>query len=156
MGKDIDEATLERWKKELLADFVNMPKASVRSISVRDAEAHPEWGVWFVIEMPSPKMPTVSTTIAQFTIKPFPDCSLFMLSTGSYVGPDHRRKGIATLLYKHKRRIARDMGAEQLMATVRNSNVAEIACLKKNNWKKIGGTEGVGVWVTTTLDKFYL
>src|SRR3990172_12791474 len=76
------------------------------------------------------------TKVAQFTLSQLPGCCGIAVSTETYVDPNFRRQGLGTMLLQVKEALAREFGFSLLLATVKLSNEAEIACLTKAEWRQ--------------------
>jgi len=76
-------------------------------------------------------------TISQFKLIQMPGCCGICISTGTYVNPDFRGKGVNSLLNNFRIDIAKDLGYGLLMCTDLKSNTPQMKTLDKNGWKHI-------------------
>jgi ribosomal protein S18 acetylase RimI-like enzyme len=59
------------------------------------------------------------------------------ISHDVYLGEPYRGKGYGSLLLQMREKAFKEAGIQMVLATVRSTNAAEIALLKKANWKKL-------------------
>jgi GNAT superfamily N-acetyltransferase len=76
-------------------------------------------------------------SISSFKLKMLPGCCGVCISTGSYVYPNFRGKGIGTLLNSFRIDVARCMRYGLLMCTDVVDNIPQRKLLNKNGWKEI-------------------
>lgn len=76
-------------------------------------------------------------TISEFKLLQMTGCCGICISTGVYVHPDFRGKGINTLLNNFRINIAKHLGYGLLMCTDLKSNTPQMKTLDKNGWKHI-------------------
>lgn len=72
--------------------------------------------------------------ISSFTLTPLPGCCGVVISTGVYILPEYRNKGIGTLLNQYRIDEAKRMGYGQIICTCLNSNKIQKRILYKNGW----------------------
>ena len=75
--------------------------------------------------------------ISQFTLVQMVGCCGICISTGTYVCPKFRSKGVNSLLNNFRIDIAKDLGYGLLMCTDLKSNTPQMKTLDKNGWKHI-------------------
>ena len=75
--------------------------------------------------------------ISQFKLIQMPGCCGICISTGTYVHPDFRGKGVNILLNNFRIDIAKHLGYGLLMCTDLKSNTPQMKTLDKNGWKHI-------------------
>ena len=75
--------------------------------------------------------------IAQFSLAPFPGCCGLCISTGAYVVPHMRRKGLGTLLNLLRIHLATEFGYGLLIATSKETNVPQSNIFFANNWEAV-------------------
>ena len=76
-------------------------------------------------------------TISEFKLLQMPGCCGICISTGTYVNPDFRGKGVNILLNNFRIDIAKHLGYGLLMCTDLKSNTPQMKTLDKNGWKHI-------------------
>lgn len=77
--------------------------------------------------------------MARFSLSYLPSCSGVIVSHGLMVSPEFRGKGIAQALQTMKKEIAKDLQSSVMLATVDETNAAQISILKKFGWYKVKG-----------------
>ena len=75
--------------------------------------------------------------ISQFKLIQMPGCCGICISTGTYVNPEFRGKGVNIILNNFRIAIAKDLGYGLLMCTDLKSNTPQMKTLDKNGWKHI-------------------
>ena len=75
--------------------------------------------------------------ISRFELAQMLGCCGICISTGTYVHPDFRGKGVNSLLNNFRIDIAKDLGYGLLMCTDLKSNTPQMKTLDKNGWKHI-------------------
>ena len=75
--------------------------------------------------------------ISRFELAQMLGCCGICISTGTYVHPEFRGKGINSLLNNFRIAIAKDLGYGLLMCTDLKSNIPQMKTLDKNGWKHI-------------------
>ena len=75
--------------------------------------------------------------ISQFKLIQIPGCCGICISTGTYVNPDFRGKGVNIILNNFRIDIATYLGYGLLMCTDLKSNIPQMKTLDKNGWKHI-------------------
>ena len=75
--------------------------------------------------------------ISRFELAQMLGCCGICISTGTYVHPEFRGKGINSLLNNFRIAIAKDLGYGLLMCTDLKSNTPQMKTLDKNGWKHI-------------------
>lgn len=70
-------------------------------------------------------------------LNPFPGCSQIVVSNHAFIYPDKRRKGLGSLNHELRVNRAKFMGYDYILCTVKADNVAELAILKKYNFKEL-------------------
>ena len=75
--------------------------------------------------------------ISQFKLIQMPGCCGICISTGTYVNPDFRGKGVNIILNNFRIDIATYLGYGLLMCTDLKSNIPQMKTLDKNGWKHI-------------------
>lgn len=75
--------------------------------------------------------------ISTFRLLQMVGCCGICISTGTYVSPDFRGKGINIILNNFRIDIARHLGYGLLMCTDLKSNTPQMKTLDKNGWKHI-------------------
>lgn len=75
--------------------------------------------------------------ISRFELAQMLGCCGICISTGTYVHPDFRGKGVNSLLNNFRIAIAKDLGYGLLMCTDLKSNTPQMKTLDKNGWKHI-------------------
>lgn len=76
-------------------------------------------------------------SISNFTLLQMVGCCGICISTGTYVHPDFRGKGVNSLLNNFRIDIAKHLGYGLLMCTDLKSNTPQMKTLNKNGWKHI-------------------
>ena len=76
-------------------------------------------------------------TISEFKLLQMPGCCGICISTGSYVNPEFRGKGVNIILNNFRIDIAKHLGYGLLMCTDLKSNTPQMKTLDKNGWKHI-------------------
>ena len=75
--------------------------------------------------------------ISQFKLIQMPGCCGICISTGTYVNPKFRGKGVNIILNNFRIDIAKHLGYGLLMCTDLKSNTPQMKTLDKNGWKHI-------------------
>ena len=75
--------------------------------------------------------------ISQFKLIQMTGCCGICISTGTYVNPDFRGKGVNIILNNFRIDIAKHLGYGLLMCTDLKSNTPQMKTLDKNGWKHI-------------------
>ena len=75
--------------------------------------------------------------ISQFKLIQMPGCCGICISTGTYVNPEFRDKGVNIILNNFRIDIATYLGYGLLMCTDLKSNIPQMKTLDKNGWKHI-------------------
>ena len=75
--------------------------------------------------------------ISQFKLIQMSGCCGICISTGTYVNPDFRGKGVNIILNNFRIDIAKHLGYGLLMCTDLKSNTPQMKTLDKNGWKHI-------------------
>ena len=75
--------------------------------------------------------------ISQFKLIQMPGCCGICISTGTYVNPEFRGKGVNIILNNFRIDIAKHLGYGLLMCTDLKSNTPQMKTLDKNGWKHI-------------------
>lgn len=75
--------------------------------------------------------------IAEFTLRSFPGCCAFAISTASYVAHTFQKKGLGTLLNQFRQEIAKRQGYPAIICTDRKDNAPERKILTKEGWEDI-------------------
>ena len=75
--------------------------------------------------------------ISQFKLIQMPGCCGICISTGTYVNPEFRGKGVNIILNNFRIDIATYLGYGLLMCTDLKSNMPQMKTLDKNGWKHI-------------------
>ena len=75
--------------------------------------------------------------ISRFELAQMLGCCGICISTGTYVHPDFRGKGVNSLLNNFRIDIAKCLGYGLLMCTDLKSNTPQMKTLDKNGWKHI-------------------
>ena len=75
--------------------------------------------------------------ISTFRLLQMVGCCGICISTGTYVHPDFRGKGVNIILNNFRIDIAKHLGYGLLMCTDLKSNVPQMKTLDKNGWKHI-------------------
>ena len=75
--------------------------------------------------------------ISQFKLIQMPGCCGICISTGTYVNPEFRGKGVNIILNNFRIDIATYLGYGLLMCTDLKSNTPQMKTLDKNGWKHI-------------------
>ena len=75
--------------------------------------------------------------ISQFKLIQMTGCCGICISTGTYVYPDFRGKGVNIILNNFRIDIATYLGYGLLMCTDLKSNIPQMKTLDKNGWKHI-------------------
>jgi GNAT superfamily N-acetyltransferase len=75
--------------------------------------------------------------ISEFKLIQMSGCCGICISTGTYVSPDFRGKGVNILLNNFRIDIAKHLGYGLLMCTDLKSNTPQMKTLNKNGWKHI-------------------
>ena len=75
--------------------------------------------------------------ISQFKLIQMPGCCGICISTGTYVNPEFRGKGVNIILNNFRIDIATYLGYGLLMCTDLKSNISQMKTLDKNGWKHI-------------------
>ena len=75
--------------------------------------------------------------ISRFELAQMLGCCGICISTGTYVHPEFRGKGVNSLLNNFRIDIAKDLGYGLLMCTDLKSNTPQMKTLDKNGWKHI-------------------
>ena len=75
--------------------------------------------------------------ISKFELAQMLGCCGICISTGTYVHPDFRGKGVNSILNNFRIDIAKDLGYGLLMCTDLKSNTPQMKTLDKNGWKHI-------------------
>ena len=75
--------------------------------------------------------------ISQFKLIQMTGCCGICISTGTYVHPDFRGKGVNIILNNFRIDIAKHLGYGLLMCTDLKSNTPQMKTLDKNGWKHI-------------------
>ena len=75
--------------------------------------------------------------ISQFKLIQMSGCCGICISTGTYVNPEFRGKGVNIILNNFRIDIAKDLGYGLLMCTDLKSNTPQMKTLDKNGWKHI-------------------
>ena len=75
--------------------------------------------------------------ISQFKLIQMPGCCGICISTGTYVNPEFRGKGVNIILNNFRVDIAKHLGYGLLMCTDLKSNISQMKTLDKNGWKHI-------------------
>ena len=75
--------------------------------------------------------------ISKFELVQMPGCCGVCISTGTYVNPEFRGKGVNSLLNNFRIDIAKDLGYGLLICTDLKSNTPQMKTLDKNGWKHI-------------------
>ena len=75
--------------------------------------------------------------ISTFRLLQMVGCCGICISTGTYVNPEFRGKGINIILNNFRIDIAKHLGYGLLMCTDLKSNVPQMKTLDKNGWKHI-------------------
>lgn len=70
-------------------------------------------------------------------LNPFPGCNQIVISNHAFIYPDKRGKGLGNENHKLRVERARFMGYNYLLCTVKADNIAELAILKKNDFKEL-------------------
>jgi GNAT superfamily N-acetyltransferase len=78
-----------------------------------------------------------SKIVSQFQLLQMPGCCGICISTGTYVNPEFRGKGVNVLLNNFRIDIAKDLGYGLLICTDLKSNIPQMKTLDKNGWKHI-------------------
>ena len=75
--------------------------------------------------------------ISQFKLIQIPGCCGICISTGTYINPEFRGKGVNIILNNFRIDIATYLGYGLLMCTDLKSNTSQMKTLDKNGWKHI-------------------
>ena len=75
--------------------------------------------------------------ISQFKLIQIPGCCGICISTGTYINPEFRGKGVNIILNNFRIDIATYLGYGLLMCTDLKSNIPQMKTLDKNGWKHI-------------------
>ena len=75
--------------------------------------------------------------ISQFKLIQMPGCCGICISTGTYINPEFRGKGVNIILNNFRIDIATYLGYGLLMCTDLKSNIPQMKTLDKNGWKHI-------------------
>ena len=75
--------------------------------------------------------------ISTFRLLQMVGCCGICISTGTYVNPEFRGKGVNSLLNNFRIDIAKHLGYGLLMCTDLKSNISQMKTLDKNGWKHI-------------------
>ena len=75
--------------------------------------------------------------ISQFKLIQMSGCCGICISTGTYVNPDFRGKGVNIILNNFRIDIAKHLGYGLLMCTDLKSNTPQMKTLDKNGWKHV-------------------
>ncbi len=67
----------------------------------------------------------------------FPGCNQIVVSNHAFIYKDKRGKGLGNENHKLRVERAKFMGYNYLLCTVKANNIAELAILKKNNFKEL-------------------
>jgi GNAT superfamily N-acetyltransferase len=79
----------------------------------------------------------LGSIITSWRLGQLPGCCAIALSTGVYIAPEHRSKGVGDLCHKFRIEIAKYLDYSMLMCTDIDSNKAQRAILKKNGWADV-------------------
>lgn len=77
-----------------------------------------------------------SLLVCEFTLAEMPGCCGMGVSTGTYVSPEYRMKGLATALHELKDEIAVSLGLAALVCTIVDDQEAQHKVLTRNNWER--------------------
>ena len=75
--------------------------------------------------------------ISQFKLIQMPGCCGICISTGTYINPEFRGKGVNIILNNFRIDIATYLGYGLLMCTDLKSNIPQMKTLDKNGWKHV-------------------
>lgn len=75
--------------------------------------------------------------VSRFKLIQMSGCCGICISTGTYVNPDFRGKGVNVILNNFRIDIAKHLGYGLLMCTDLKSNTPQMKTLDKNDWKHI-------------------
>jgi GNAT superfamily N-acetyltransferase len=75
--------------------------------------------------------------VTRFSLIPMPGCCGIIISTGVYVYPDFRGKGLGTLLNNMRIQMAQDLGYGLIICTDVDSNKPQKRILSKNGWNLV-------------------
>lgn len=75
--------------------------------------------------------------IAYGNLVMMPGCCGLVVSTGAYVDPDFRNKGIGKIMHKIRKDLAAEAGFSCMICTDVIQNGAQQRILKKNKWKLV-------------------
>ena len=75
--------------------------------------------------------------ISQFKLIQMPGCCGICISTGTYINPEFRGKGVNIILNNFRIDIAKHLGYGLLMCTDLKSNTPQMKTLDKNGWKHV-------------------
>ena len=78
-----------------------------------------------------------AVTVASFELAPMINCCGICVSTGAYVAPEWRKKGLGTLLNNLRMDIARFDGYSLLLCTDLVDNTPQRRILERNGWRNI-------------------
>lgn len=70
-----------------------------------------------------------------FELNPFPGCNQIVVSQHAFIYPNYRGKGLGQAQHFKRLKIARDLGYNFIICTVRIGNEAEMKILDNNGWK---------------------
>lgn len=76
-----------------------------------------------------------SIEIGHFDLDPFPGCHFVGISHALEIKPEYRNKGYGTQAHKDRLDIARSLGYQILLCTIRSTNKAQVKILRKYGWK---------------------
>lgn len=89
-------------------------------------------------------------------LTPLPGCPAIVVSHDVFVPEHMRHNGVGTQACRARIEQCNFLGWDVIMCTAREDNSAEIAILKKNDWKKVHSFKSsrngawIGVWLRNT------
>lgn len=72
-----------------------------------------------------------------YELNPFPGCNQVVVSNHSWIPPANRGKGMGDYAHRERLHQIRALGYNYALCTVKADNVAQIAILERNGWKKL-------------------
>lgn len=86
---------------------------------------------------PSGTETEVRSYLTEFKLSPFPGCCGACVSSGAWVAPTARGRGIGTLFNKVRQRIARELGYGIMICTDIESNEPQQKILDNTGWESV-------------------
>jgi len=72
-----------------------------------------------------------------YELNPFPGCNQVVVSNHAFIYPQHRGKGWGSEQHRHRLQMAKHLGYNYMICTVKETNEPELHILRTHGWRKL-------------------